>query len=161
MCLNISSVVEFHRWWVLKSKLFGQESTCLQGKIFKKILRLMTVRQKVPKLYVLSKSIFYVKNQPIFFKKKKSFKNINLGDQFLLKLKTFFSNINFWTTLFSKIMPNFWWTVSHRRIFLKKFPLSMLILGQKSCILGPTIFKIPQPNWHYYILTNYFTYTVN
>ena len=26
----------------------------------------------------------------------------------------------------------------------------MLILGQKSCILGPTIFKIPQPNWHYY-----------
>ena len=29
---------------------------------------------------------------------------------------------------------------------LKQFPLSMLILGQKSCILGPTIFKIPQPN---------------
>ena len=26
--------------------------------------------------------------------------------------------------------------------FLKKFPLTMLILGQKSCILGPTIFKI-------------------
>ena len=28
----------------------------------------------------------------------------------------------------------------------KKFPLSMLILGETSCILGPTIFKIPQPN---------------
>ena len=28
----------------------------------------------------------------------------------------------------------------------KKDPLSMLILGQKSCFLGPTIFKIPQPN---------------
>ena len=27
-----------------------------------------------------------------------------------------------------------------------KFPLSMLILAQKSCILGPTIFRIPQPN---------------
>ena len=27
----------------------------------------------------------------------------------------------------------------------------MLILGQKSCILGPTIFKIPQPNWYYYL----------
>ena len=26
--LNISSVVEFQRWWVLKSKLFVQESTC-------------------------------------------------------------------------------------------------------------------------------------
>ena len=25
----------------------------------------------------------------------------------------------------------------------------MLILGQKSCILGPTIFKILKPNWHY------------
>ena len=25
---NISSVVEFQRWWVLKSKLFGLESTC-------------------------------------------------------------------------------------------------------------------------------------
>ena len=25
---NISSVVEFQRWWVLKSKLFAQESTC-------------------------------------------------------------------------------------------------------------------------------------
>ena len=110
---------------------------------------------------ILSKSIFYVKNW-----------------RYLLK-KTFFSNFNFWTTLFSKIMPNFWQTVSHRRIFfvkilsifdienwlskyhfgtfwrtithrrtvLKKFPLSMLILGQKSCILGPTIFKIRQPNW--------------
>ena len=27
----------------------------------------------------------------------------------------------------------------------------MLILGQKSCILGPTIFKIPQPNWYYFL----------
>ena len=31
----------------------------------------------------------------------------------------------------------------------KKNPLSMLILGQKDCILGPTFFKIPQPNGHY------------
>ena len=29
---NISSVVEFERWWVLKSKIFGQESTYHQGK---------------------------------------------------------------------------------------------------------------------------------
>ena len=29
------------------------------------------------------------------------------------------------------------------------FPLSILIFGQKSCFLGPTIFKIPQPNWYY------------
>ena len=44
---NISSVVEFQRRWVLKSKLFGQESTCHQGKIFKKFLRVMTVCQKL------------------------------------------------------------------------------------------------------------------
>ena len=29
---NISSVVEFQRWWVLKSKIFGQESTSLKWK---------------------------------------------------------------------------------------------------------------------------------
>ena len=28
MWSNISSVVEFQRWWVLKSKLFAKESTC-------------------------------------------------------------------------------------------------------------------------------------
>ena len=27
VCININSVVEFQRWWVLKSKVFGQEST--------------------------------------------------------------------------------------------------------------------------------------
>ena len=52
--VNVSSVVEFQRWWVLKIKLFGQESTCHQGKIFKKFLRVMTVRQKVPKSYFQS-----------------------------------------------------------------------------------------------------------
>ena len=40
----------------------------------------------------------------------------------------------------------FWLTIIHHRIVLKEFPLSMLIIGQKSCILGPTIFKIPQLN---------------
>ena len=34
--------------------------------------------------------------------------------------------------------------------FINEFLLlSMLILGQKSCFLGPTIFEIPQPNWYY------------
>ena len=50
---NISLVVEFQRWWVLKSKLFGQESTCHQG-IFQQLLQVMTVRQKVPKSYFQS-----------------------------------------------------------------------------------------------------------
>ena len=47
LCINISSVVEFQQWWVLKSKLSGQESTCHQGKIFEKFLPVMTVGQKL------------------------------------------------------------------------------------------------------------------
>ena len=45
--ISVSLVVEFYRWWVLKSKVFGQESTCQQGKIFKKFLRVMSVFQKL------------------------------------------------------------------------------------------------------------------
>ena len=33
--------------------------------------------------------------------------------------------------------------------FKKKILTPMLILGQISYFLGPTIFKIPQPNWYY------------
>ena len=43
----MSSVVEFQRWWVLKSKPLDQESTYHQEKIFKKILRVMTVCQEL------------------------------------------------------------------------------------------------------------------
>ena len=38
MQASISSVVEFQRWWVLKIKIFGQESTYHQG---------MSVHQKL------------------------------------------------------------------------------------------------------------------
>ena len=99
----------------------------------------------MPKLYFQSQ--FSMSKINGIFSKKNSFKNINLGDNFLKK--TFFFNYNFWTTLFSKIMPNFWRTGAPSSLKIQRFPLSMLILGQKPCILGPTIFKIPQPNWHY------------
>ena len=52
----------------------------------------------------------------------------------------------------------FWRTIIHCRIVLKKFPLSVLILGQKSCILGPIIFKITQLNWHYPTSHNGYSY---
>ena len=68
LTFNISSVVEFQRWWVLKSKLFGQESTCHQGKTFKKFLRVMTVRQKVPQWYFQSQ--FWMSNNDQIFSKK-------------------------------------------------------------------------------------------
>ena len=66
-------------------------------------------RQKVPKSdfqsqFSMSKIIRIFL---IFF----SLKNISLEEGFLLL--SFFENFNFWTTLFSKMVPNFWrsmWT---------------------------------------------------
>ena len=45
----------------------------------------------------------------------------------------------------------FCWTAIHQQISFLIFPLSMLILHQESCFLGPTIFEIPNSttNWHY------------
>ena len=83
--------MEFQRWWVLKSKLFGQESTWHQGKIFKKILGVVAVCQKVPKLYFQSQ--FWMSKIDRIFSKKMVSKNINLGDHYLLK--TFISKLNF------------------------------------------------------------------
>ena len=95
-CLHISSVVEFQRWWILKSNIFGQEST--NSKDFFLNPTMNYSLSKSAKI-ALSKSILYVKNQSNFFKKYKLSMNINLGD--------FFSKFNFLTTLLSKIMPNF------------------------------------------------------
>ena len=36
----------------------------------------------------------------------------------------------------------------YRILKIQWFPFSILIFGQKICFLGPTIFKIPQPNWY-------------
>ena len=65
---------------------------------------------------------------------------------FLLEKNPFIFDIDNW--LWKYDFGTFWQTIIHCRIVLKQFPLSMLILGQKCCILGPTIFKIPEPNWH-------------
>ena len=142
---NISLVMEFQRWWVLNSKLFGQESTCHQGKIFKKFLRIMTVRQKVPKSYFQSQ--FWMLKINWIFSKKNLSKNINLGDHYLVK--TFFLNSIFVPLFFLKLRPIFDKLTLLVGVFKKHFLGGMLILGQKPYFLGPTIFEIPQPNWHY------------
>ena len=73
---------------------------------------------------VLSKPIFYVKNQSTFFNKKLS-KNINLRDRFLVKL--FFSKLSFWTTILSKITLNFWRTdIPHRIFYVDSWPKMLL-----------------------------------
>ena len=117
--------------WNFKSTIFGQESTCHQGKIFKKFLQVITVRQKVPKLYFQSQ--FWISKINRIFSKKILSKNINLGDHYLLK--TLFSKLNFWTTLLSKITLNFWQTVITLRNFLKIFPWWHVDSWPKSLLL--------------------------
>ena len=53
--LVVSSNVEFQRWWVLKSKIFGQESTYSKDPS-------MNYGSSTSAKIVLSKSIFDVKN---------------------------------------------------------------------------------------------------
>ena len=86
-----------------KKQGFCSKINCIQMKLLY-FVNWHSARASKSAKIVLSKSIFYVKNQPNFFKKKLS-KNINLGEHFWLK--TFFSRLNFWTTLISKIRPNF------------------------------------------------------
>ena len=64
---NISSIVEFQRWWVLKSKVFGQESTYLKV-FFLQNSSMNYGSSKSAKIFT-QKSIFDVKNQLTFFKK--------------------------------------------------------------------------------------------
>ena len=76
----------------------------LKGNCFKTIMWWIIVRQKVQKLYFQSQ-----------FRRPFLVKNI-------------FSNFNFWTTLFSKIMPYFWRTGAPCILKIQWFPLSILII---------------------------------
>jgi hypothetical protein len=94
----------------------------------------MTVCQKVPKSYFQSQlSMSKIDRMfQIFF----SFKNINIKHYFLASI--------FEPLYFLKSFPIFDELSFIDGISYLYFPLSMLILGQKSCFLGPTIFEIPQ-----------------
>ena len=89
-----------------------------------------------------SKSIFDVKNQQNlkikFFIEEYQFRRPFFG-------KNIFSSVSFWTTLLLKSCQIFDELTYIDRI-KKKDPWSLLILGQKSCFLRPTI---SQPNWYY------------
>ena len=80
--INTSSVVEFQRWWVLKSKIFAQESTCSKEIWKTNFCRWITVHQKVAKLYF---ECCFFRSKIVWNLKKESFLKINLGDHFLLK----------------------------------------------------------------------------
>ena len=81
MNISVSSVVEFLRWWVLKSKIFGQESTYHQGKCSKKFLRRLSVRQKLG-VILGNKVVEKLSLEKNAFTKKWSPKMIFLGEIF-------------------------------------------------------------------------------
>ena len=62
------TIISVRLWNFNLCKLFGQESTYHQGKIFKKFLRVMTSCRKVPKLYFQSQ-FWKSKINQIFSKK--------------------------------------------------------------------------------------------
>ena len=74
--INVSSVVEFQRWWVPKSKIFGQESTYSKDE-------LRFIKKCQNRTFKVN---FRCQKSTEFFQKKFSSKNINLGDHFLTTL---------------------------------------------------------------------------
>ena len=116
----------------------------VKGILLKKILRLMPAHQKLG-MVSENKVVQKLKLEKKVFYKKWSPKLIFLNEFFFENFLSIF-DIKNW--LWKYDFGTFWWTGIGRRIFLNKIPFSMLILGQKPCILDPTIFKILQPNWH-------------
>ena len=98
----------------------------------KTILRWIMVCQKVPKSYFQSQ--FSMSKIDGIFSKKNHFR-ISIWETFFCK-KTSFSNFNFWTTLYSKIMPNFWRTDIHCIQKIQLFPLNKLIFVPKILLFG-------------------------
>ena len=128
-------VVKFSRKWYKIRKVFGQKINCSHMKSLNFANWCNGEVSKSAKSWI-PKSIFYFKNYSNisdFF----SWKKTNLGAHFLLL--TFFDNINFQITLFPKMMSNFWHLPTNPILKIQYFPLSMLILVQKSfsfCIPG-------------------------
>ena len=95
----------------------------------------MSVHQKLG-MILKNKMVQKLSLEKIFLTKKQSPKLISFNKMKALK-------IDFESTILALFdQPN----RNPSTHFRKKFPLNMLILGQKSCFLEPTIFKIPQPN---------------
>ena len=105
----------------------------IEEKIQKQIQRRMSVRQKLG--LILESKVVQKLNLLKKDTKKWSPKLIFL-DNFLKKFDWFLTSKIDWEYNFG----TFWQTVIHGRISFKN-PFSMLIFGQKCCLLGPTIFK--------------------
>ena len=127
-----------------KKQDFWPRINILKGKRSKKIHRWAPVCQKLG-IILENKVVQKWKLEKNVFCKKCSPKLIFLNEFFFEKILSIFDIENWlWKYDFS----TFWQTGAPRNLKIQRFPLSMSILGQKACILGPAIFKIPQPNWH-------------
>ena len=102
---SISSVVEFYRWWVRKSKIFGQELIYHQGKFFRNFLRGMSVCQKLSAILV-SKVVQKLSLEKIYFFLKNG----------LLNWKFFLLIFDFENCLWKYDFGTFWRTVIHKKI---------------------------------------------
>ena len=75
--INISSVVELKRWWVLKSKIIGQE-LIYSKEIFSK--KLVNELRFVKKCQNCTFKVNFLRQKiNRFFSKQNSFKSMNLG----------------------------------------------------------------------------------
>ena len=128
-----------------KKQDFCSKINCIQMKLLY-FVNWHSARASKSAKIVLSKAIFYVKNQPNFFKKKFSSKNINLGDHFLLE--TFFLDLIFEPLYFLKLGPIFVGPTLWQFKKYSNFIWLLLIFVQKSCFLGPIKQETPWRHWH-------------
>ena len=133
----------FEPFYFLKLCPIFDELTFLIGIFFKNFLRGMSVCQKLG--IILENKVFQkLSLEKNVFTKRWSPNLIFLNEIFFWKNSVDYCH---WKLT---LKVQFWLFLMNRNSStdLKKNPLSMLILGQKSCFLGPTIFEIPQPNWY-------------
>ena len=128
MCNNVSRVMEFRVWGVLK--ILNLVQKLRHSKEIVIFCDRPNARASKCAKIILSKSIYYVKNQQNFF----HFFHIRVS----IYETIFVKNI-----LFSKIMPNFCRLGIRSIHIIHQFPFSMLIFGQNSCFLGPTKVETP------------------
>ena len=104
----------------------------------------MVLENKVVQKFKLEKKVFYKKWSPK-----------------LIFLSVFFffffweNSVDFWhrkLTLIEQFRHflTHWCSPYSQNTMVSFEYLSILFFGQKCCFLGPTIFKIPKPSWHYY-----------
>ena len=118
-CDNVISVVEFQRWWVLKSKICQKSTT-------------------------LKKSLYFVKCGHDFRTWNDSINNFNKKFTHRLLIKKSILGIE--NSLWISDVGTFWQTPTHC-FHYGFFWVIVDLWGQKSCFFGPTILKIPQPKW--------------